>query len=78
MRGDHMGCAGAPLRSPNIDRLAARGTLFRQARCNNPICMPARATMFTGLLPRDHGLRINGQPLPTELPTLPGVFADSG
>ena len=79
MRADHMGCAGNPVvRTPNIDRLAARGTRFSRAYCNNPICMPARASMFTGLLPRDHGVRINGQALRTDLPTLPGVLADAG
>lgn len=79
MRADHMGCMGnRVVRTPNIDRIAARGTLFRRAYCNNPICMPARASMFTGLLPRDHGLRMNGQSLRTHLPTLPQMLADSG
>ncbi len=54
MRADHMGCAGnSVVQTPHLDRLAAEGTLFRRSYCNNPICMPARATMFTGLLPRD-------------------------
>ena len=79
MRADHLGCAGnAAIRTPNLDRLAARGAVFRGACCNNPICMPARATMFTGLLPRDHGLRVNGQSLRTDLPLLPQVLADAG
>lgn len=79
MRADHLGCAGNPVvRTPHLDRLAAHGMLFRNAYCNNPICMPARATMFTGLLPRDHGLRVNGQHLRTDLPTLPGVLAAAG
>ncbi|MGC9349197.1 MAG: sulfatase-like hydrolase/transferase [Anaerolineae bacterium] len=71
MRADHMGCAGNPVvQTPNLDRLAERGTLFRRSYCNNPICMPARATMFTGLLPRDHGVRVNGQALRTDLPII--------
>lgn len=79
MRADHVGCAGNPVvRTPNLDRLAARGTVFRRSYCNNPICMPARASMFTGLLPRDHGVRVNGQCLRTDLPTLPGVLAAAG
>ena len=54
MRADHLGCMGNELiKTPALDALAARGTVFRRAHCNNPICMPARATMFTGLLPRD-------------------------
>lgn len=79
MRADHMGCAGHPVvRTPNLDRLAAAGTLFRRAYCNNPVCMPARAAMFTGLLPRDSGLRINGQSLRPDVPVLPQALADAG
>jgi arylsulfatase A-like enzyme len=79
MRADHMGCAGNPLiQTPNIDALAARGTHFPRAYCNNPICMPARASMMTGLLPRDHGLRVNGQTLRPDLPVLPGILAEAG
>ena len=44
-----LGCYGNSLvRTPNIDALAARGTLFRSAYTNNPICMPARAAFATG------------------------------
>lgn len=79
MRADHLACAGNPIvQTPNLDRLAARGTVFTRSYCNNPICMPARATMFTGLLPRDHGVRINGQSLRRDLPTLPGILAVAG
>ncbi|MBI2442271.1 MAG: sulfatase-like hydrolase/transferase [Lentisphaerae bacterium] len=79
MRADYLSCAGNPVvKTPNLDNLAARGTIFSRSYCSNPICMPARATMFTGLLPRDHGLRTNGQFMRPGLPTLPGVLADSG
>ena len=44
-----MGCAGHPLvKTPNIDRLAARGTRFSSAYTNCPICVPARASLATG------------------------------
>ncbi len=44
-----MGCAGHPaVRTPNLDRLAARGVRFTQAYTNSPICVPARAAMHTG------------------------------
>lgn len=79
MRADHMACAGNPIvRTPSLDRLAARGTLFTRSYVANPICMPARASMFTGMLPRDHGVRVNGQNLRRDVPTLPGVLADAG
>ncbi|WP_299615614.1 sulfatase-like hydrolase/transferase [Pelagibius sp.] len=48
-RGDALGCAGHPLvQTPNIDRLAARGTQFANAYTNSPICVPARAVLATG------------------------------
>jgi len=79
MRADHLGCSGNKIvKTPNLDKLAEKGTYFPNAFCNNPICMPARASIFTGLLPRDHGLRVNGQSLNKAIPTLAGVLADNG
>lgn len=44
-----LGCYGNPyVHTPNMDRLASRGTLFRNAYTNNPICVPARASMTIG------------------------------
>src|SRR6187402_174364 len=44
-----MGCAGHPLvKTPNLDRLARRGTRFGSAYTNCPICVPARASLATG------------------------------
>ncbi len=44
-----MGCAGHPFVStPNLDRLAARGTRFTNAVTPSPICVPARAAFATG------------------------------
>ncbi|GAB5436333.1 sulfatase-like hydrolase/transferase [Falsiruegeria mediterranea] len=44
-----MGCAGHPfIKTPNLDRLAARGTRFDSAYTNAPICVPARASFATG------------------------------
>ena len=43
------GCYGHPLvRTPNLDRLAARGTVFQNAYSNSPICVPSRASLATG------------------------------
>jgi arylsulfatase A-like enzyme len=54
-RGDTLdpGVAAAP---PNLARFAAQGVRFSQARCPSPHCCPARATLFTGLLPSRHGV----------------------
>lgn len=43
------GCYGHPfVKTPNLDRLAAGGTIFSNAYCNSPICVPSRASLATG------------------------------
>lgn len=52
MDGRLMGCMGHPAMAgltPNLDALARRGVLFRNAYTNNPICCPSRASMWSGL-----------------------------
>jgi len=44
------------LHTPNMDRLAARGTRMRQAFTTSPVCSPARASFFTGRMPSQHGI----------------------
>ena len=45
-----VGCYGnTVIKTPNIDALAAEGTRFSNAYSNNPICVPARASMATGM-----------------------------
>ncbi len=52
-----LGCYGnQDIRTPNIDRLAAEGMLFKRAMSSNPVCSPTRATYLTGLIPSQHGL----------------------
>jgi arylsulfatase K len=49
--GRVLGCMGHPAMpraTPNLDALAARGVLFRNAYCNSPICCPSRASMWSG------------------------------
>lgn len=79
MRVDHMGCTGNPvIQTPNLDRIAATGMRFTRAYCNNPLCMPSRATLFTGLAPRGHGVRTNGIRLDERHPTILQALAGSG
>ncbi len=79
MRADHMGCAGNPvIRTPNLDKLAAEGVNLSRAYVNCPLCMPSRATLFTGMTPRGHRVRTNGIPLERSTPTMPGALAAAG
>ncbi|WP_170761584.1 sulfatase-like hydrolase/transferase [Ruegeria lacuscaerulensis] len=48
-RKDAMGCAGHPIvKTPNLDALAARGTMFDSAYTPSPMCVPTRAALATG------------------------------
>lgn len=78
-RYDHLGHAGNPvLRTPRIDRIARRGVRFARHYVNNPLCQPARATLFTGLSPRGHGVRTNGIALDPTVPTMTQALLDAG
>lgn len=56
----HAGCfgyAGHPdVKTPNIDQLAANGVNFRNAFCQNGICVPSRVSLLTGQYPSAHGV----------------------
>ncbi|HZY63420.1 MAG TPA: sulfatase-like hydrolase/transferase [Edaphobacter sp.] len=47
------------IHTPNIDSLAASGTSFTRAYCANPLCVPSRASMFTGRYPTETGVMDN-------------------
>ncbi len=78
-RADHLGAYGnRQIRTPNIDRLAAEGVTFTESYVANPVCMPNRASMWTGRYPKAHGVRENGIALrPTET-VLPDVLRRGG
>ncbi|MCS7367934.1 MAG: sulfatase-like hydrolase/transferase [archaeon YNP-WB-062] len=78
-RADHLGCMGNSIvRTPNIDHIAKIGVLFQRAYVSNPLCMPARATLFTGRTPRGHLVRTNGIPLSRDIPTMVEALRQSG
>ncbi len=68
MRGDALGFLGGPnARTPNLDRLAADGVSFDNYFVNNPVCMPSRKSIFSGLYPHQHGSLTNRQGKPLDI-----------
>lgn len=61
---DWIGCLGGhpDVKTPNIDRLAARGVLFSNAHCAAPACNPSRAALMTGVRPSTSGIYMNPNP----------------
>jgi iduronate 2-sulfatase len=52
-----IGCYGDALaKTPNLDRLAARGVMFERAFCNQAVCSPSRNALMTGLRPQTLGI----------------------
>lgn len=60
-RADHIGCYGySRIETPNIDRLAGEGFLFKNAISQAPLTLPSHSSIFTGTYPLFHGVRDNG------------------
>ena len=55
---DWIGCLGGhpQVKTPNLDKLAKRGTLFTNAHCQAPVCNPSRTSVLLGLRPSTAGL----------------------
>ncbi|WP_165354731.1 sulfatase [Tropicimonas sp. IMCC6043] len=59
-RPDTMGFRGeTPCRTPHLDGLARDGTSFDRAMTPCPLCLPARASLFTGLYPHENDMLDN-------------------
>ncbi len=78
---DAMSCAGNPdVKTPNMDKLAARGIRFEKSFCTYPLCTPSRASLFTSRMPHEVGITKNGdgEPLPDNVDTMGTIFEKSG
>jgi arylsulfatase A-like enzyme len=79
LRGQALGCMGDPdARTPNLDRLASQGLLFRNAFANTPVCCPARAVMLTGKYAHKNGMVANDLRLRESEPTIAELLASEG
>ena len=70
-RGECLSTLGhANVKTPNLDRLASEGVLFARHYAQTTPCGPSRASLYTGMYLRNHGVYLNGIPLnaaPTNL-----------
>ena len=80
LRADALGSYGdGRARTPWMDRLAAAGVRFTNARAHNVLTLPAHANMLSGLYPQEHGVRDNaGFRFPADLPTLASILGEHG
>ena len=78
-RRDSLGCCGNPhIRTPNLDALARDGVCFDNHYVTNVVCMPSRASLFTGRYPNRHRVNTNGCSLPLSEATLAEILRQSG
>lgn len=71
----------APIKTPHLERLAARGILFTKAYCASPACNPSRTATLTGLRPSTTGVygnRSDWRQAVTQRPTLMQRFMAAG
>lgn len=71
------------VKTPNLDRLAARGVVFTNAHCAAPACAPSRAALLTGLSPARTGVYLNRHDWreaerTKDVATIPDSFREAG
>jgi arylsulfatase A-like enzyme len=79
LRADRVGALGCPRPlTPRLDTLARQGTVFEQAESAAPWTLPSHASIFSSLLPYDHGTRWEHKPLRPSIATLAEHFREAG
>ncbi len=78
-RKDTVGCYGNELlETPHVDAFSEAGVRFERAFGTHSVCMPSRASIYTGRYPHIHGVWANGVPLSRSETTLPQVLSEAG
>ncbi|MEN8181681.1 MAG: sulfatase [Myxococcota bacterium] len=79
LRSDHLGTYGySRATSPHLDRLAATGTVFENARAPSSWTKPSVASLFTARRPSEHGAVSFSEALAAEIPTLAELLGEAG
>jgi arylsulfatase A-like enzyme len=78
LRADAVGVWGGAAATPVMDRLAAEGVVFEQARSHIPITGPSHSSMFVSVAPFGHGVVNNASVLAADFATVAEVARDAG
>src|ERR1043165_574593 len=81
LRFDELGCVGHPfVKTPNIDRLAKEGAMFKNAFATTPLCSPSRACFMSGQYVHTNGIRdnVDRSPQSHAMVTWPRLLHDVG
>ncbi len=80
LRADRLGCYGRrDVATPRLDRIAVEGALAVEAMAHVPLTRPSHVSIFSGLLPTEHGVRDNVSPaVVPRVPLLAEVFREKG
>jgi arylsulfatase A-like enzyme len=80
VRWDEFSCMGnSILRTPNMDRLAREGIVFKNAFVTNALCLPSRASILTGLYSHTTGAIDNrDRPIPPNFPLVSEILSKAG
>lgn len=66
------------VRTPAIDSLAADGVTFHNSYCTYPVCSPSRSSLFTGRMPHETDVRVNGRAIAAGIPAIGEMFRAAG
>ncbi len=66
------------VRTPHLERLARLGTVYRNAYCPSPLCVPSRSAFMAGRLPHDLQIYNNCKVIEARYPSYGGVLAEQG